>query len=119
MPKCQKAKMTFQCFTEIKPCYTHILVRPYFSQLLQKLALIILGLKLAIYSAEIKLIFTFNRLFTGLINMSQIFFVGGVTCKTWSHCKFLQILYCISTGEMYYTYILCSKLSSKHACDTV
>ena len=46
------ARMTFQCSPEIKPCYTHTQLRPYFSQLLQKLSFIILGLKIAIYSAE-------------------------------------------------------------------
>ena len=30
-----------------------------------------------------------------------------------------EILHCISTGEMYCTYILCSKLSSKHVHDAV
>ena len=44
--------MIFLWFTEIKPCYTHTQVRPYFAQLLQKLDLTILGLKSAIYSAE-------------------------------------------------------------------
>ena len=48
----QKAKMTFQCFTEKKPCYTHMQVRPYFSQLLQKLPFIILSHKITIDSAE-------------------------------------------------------------------
>ena len=31
----------------------------------------------------------------------------------------LQILHFISIGEMYCTYILCSKLYSKYACDAV
>ena len=44
--------MTFQCFVGIKRSYTHAQVRPYFSQLLQKLALMILGLKIIIHSAE-------------------------------------------------------------------
>ena len=49
---CQKAKMTFQCFTEKHPCYTHMQVRPYFSQLLQKLPFIILSHKITIDSVE-------------------------------------------------------------------
>ena len=43
--------------------------------------------------------------------MSQNFLLGGRGVIV----NILQILCCISTGEMYYTYILCSKLSPKHA----
>ena len=49
---CQKAKMTFQNFVGIKQGYTHTQVRLHFSQLLQKLAPMILGLKITIHSAE-------------------------------------------------------------------
>ena len=44
--------MTFQNFVGIKQGYTHTQVRLHFSQLLQKLAPMILGLKITIHSAE-------------------------------------------------------------------
>ena len=37
-------KATFQCFVGKKHCYTHMQVRPYFSQLLPKLCFMILEL---------------------------------------------------------------------------
>ena len=48
--------------------------------------------------------------------MSQFFSVGGITCAIVNFYEFYTVF---QTGEMYYTYILCSKLSPKHACDAV
>ena len=54
----------------------------------------------------------------GLINISQNFLLLGVLpVRRGGIVNFLQILHYIPTGEMSYTYILCSKLCSKHACD--